>query len=209
MSKVAGMQFIGVVESFFPRPKLSGDDGREAIWLRTMLDLLSPYEDDVLLEAANTIIRTRDPDKDGTMFPKPVECIAACDKAKDLKRVRSTPLLESQDAIRRRAERNQAWSAERVEFATELCESTAIGRRAAKEGWVLQLHDFCRENMRLPTTDAEVDVLVRSSANFRNLVARLTEDTDTLAQKFGIWGQSYLRKEEALADDVLSKEVGG
>lgn len=204
MSKVAGMQFIGIVESFFPRPKLSGDDGREAIWLRTMLDLLSPYDDDVLLEAANTIVRTRDPAKDGTMFPKPVECLAACDKAKDLKSVRATPLLETQEAVRKRAERNASWTAERIQLADELCAGTALGKRAAREGWVLHLHDFCRENMRLPDAE-QIDQLIRHAVNFQDFVAKLTMDSDGLVKSFGNWGQSYLRTGEKIADRVLNK----
>lgn len=80
MSEDAIMKFILLVEVHFPRPKFNGDERREAVWMRSMREILSEFEPDVLAKASETIIRTRDPQRDGSMFPKPVECIDACRK---------------------------------------------------------------------------------------------------------------------------------
>lgn len=79
MSEDAIMKFILLVEVHFPRPKFNGDEKREALWMRSMREILSEYEPEVLAKAAENIVRTRDPrDNGGSMFPKPSECIAAC-----------------------------------------------------------------------------------------------------------------------------------
>ena len=72
-------KFIMLVGAHFPRQKFAGEEEREALWLRSMGEILGVYADDVLMEAAGVIIRTRDPKEDSSMFPKPVECIRACE----------------------------------------------------------------------------------------------------------------------------------
>lgn len=75
------MRFIMLVEVHFPRPKFSGDERREAVWMRSMREILSEFEDDVLAEAASSILRNRNPKHgDSTVFPKPAECIEACQR---------------------------------------------------------------------------------------------------------------------------------
>jgi hypothetical protein len=72
-------KFIMLVGAHFPRQKFVGEEEREALWLRSMGEILGGYADDVLMEAAANIVKTRDPKEDGSMFPKPVECIRACE----------------------------------------------------------------------------------------------------------------------------------
>lgn len=93
MTDEAIMKFIMLVEVHFPRPKFSGDERREALWMRSMSEILSDYEPRVLALASETIIRTRDPEKDSTMFPKPSECIRACGAAKRLLDARDMPMI--------------------------------------------------------------------------------------------------------------------
>ena len=93
MNDDAIMKFIMLVEVHFPRPKFSGDERREALWMRSMSEILADYDARALALAAETIIRTRDPGKDSTMFPKPSECIRACDAAKRLIAARDMPLI--------------------------------------------------------------------------------------------------------------------
>ena len=47
------------------------------------------------------------------------------------------------------------WSAERIEEADGLIQSD-LGRQAAQEGWIIALHDYCRENRELPGIDRAV-----------------------------------------------------
>jgi hypothetical protein len=44
------------------------------------------------------------------------------------------------------------WSSERIEEADRLIQSD-LGRQAAQEGWIVALHDYCRENRELPGID--------------------------------------------------------
>jgi len=106
-------KFILLIEVHFPRPKFTGDEAKEALWLRSMTEILSDYEPDVLAEAALTIIRTRDPDKANTMFPKPVECIRACDAARNRRRVETLLALSGDDP--RRIEPPRSLSEFRIE----------------------------------------------------------------------------------------------
>lgn len=80
MTDDAIMRFILLIEVHFPRPKFSGDERREALWVRSMREIMSDYDAETLATAAEHIVRTRDPKTDGTMFPKPSECISACNK---------------------------------------------------------------------------------------------------------------------------------
>ena len=86
-------KFILLVEVHFPRQKFSGDEAKEAIWLRDMSELLGQYSYEVLSEAAATIVRTRDPEKNGTMFPKPLECIRTCDQIQRRKMLDNLPMF--------------------------------------------------------------------------------------------------------------------
>lgn len=100
-------KFILLVEVHFPRQKFSGDEGKEALWLRSMSEILSDYDEATLGEAANTIIRTRDPDgKSGTMFPKPSECIRVCDTIRLRKEFEAMPIFSAENVVRIAAPRN-------------------------------------------------------------------------------------------------------
>jgi len=142
-------KFISLVEIHFPAPKFNGDESQEELWTDSIAQILGPYDDDVVLDAAATIVRTRRPKTDGTMFPKPSECIEACDNAKARKQLAQTPLLETASKIKERQERDPhaAWRRDRVALAVDLCR-TELGQRAGREGWILQLYDFCRDYAR-------------------------------------------------------------
>lgn len=86
-------KFILLVEVHFPRQKFSGDEAKEALWLRSMSEILGQYEPEVLSEAAATIVRTRDPQKEGTMFPKPQECIKVCEAILRRKAYENMPMF--------------------------------------------------------------------------------------------------------------------
>jgi hypothetical protein len=92
MTDDAIMKFILLVEVHFPRPKFQGDEKREAVWVRSMSEILGAYSPDVLSEAAAMIVRSRDPKQDGTMFPKPCECIAACERIMRLRELQNMAL---------------------------------------------------------------------------------------------------------------------
>ena len=192
------LKFIEIVDKFFPAPRFKGSDTDEAIWVRTLSRLLGGYDEGVLMEAAEEIVRTRDPAKDGTMFPKPAEITRACEAVAEARRLREVPLLETETAIRRREREMLAWSKDRLALAEDLCRGE-LGRRAVREGWIGALFSFCRVNGRLPTTRAEIDEVI---GNHRNFVAAL----DHLEQMDGAIAKSLL----ALGNSVLARgrEIG-
>ena len=179
--KEAVKKFVVLVGAHFPRQKFTGDEAREAVWLRSMGEMLGVYDDDVLMEAAETIIRTRDPEKDNTMFPKPVECIRACDAAKEKLRIRATPLLETREKVSQRIESLQLWSDDRVSLAKSLVSASPDRERAQREGWIEHLFHFCRENGRLPRRE-EVGEIIASHGKLIRLLDELRGRTDAVSK---------------------------
>jgi hypothetical protein len=55
------------------------------------------------------------------------------------------------------------WEIDRIRLADSLMAS-APGKRAADEGWIIALHDFCRERSRLPNADEEMRIKSASLA---------------------------------------------
>lgn len=172
-SRESALKFIELVEIHFPAPKFNGDEDRDELWTNSIAGILAPYDDSVVLEAAATIVKTRDPaEKGGSMFPKPFEIIKVLDEIKERQRVRAMPLIESAEAKTRR-ERFEAevrsWTPDRQKLATDLC-LTPLGQRAAREGWVVALWNYARHNMRLPEEQKDIDELRRQGLDTRKAV---------------------------------------
>lgn len=155
MSAEGVLRFVAVVELHFPRPKFNDDERMEAAWLASMQRSLGGYDDDVLSEAAQRILRDRSPKKDGRFFPVPSECEDACKEALKLKRARETPLLASPQNVPYEA---------RANLAADIMKSP-LGVRAHKEGWDVPMFHFCVDHMRAPS-GKEIDECKRHSDEF-------------------------------------------
>lgn len=191
-------KFIMTVSAFFPRQKFAGEEAKEALWLRTMGEMLGGYSDAVLARAAEEIIRTRDP-RDGTMFPKPAECIAACDAAKKVLAHIATPLLP-------KTEKADDWSDDRLALAFDLVNGE-MGRRAAREGWVDGLYHFARKNMRLPQP-VEIGTLIAGARETERIIAELDAGPASMLTTAIIrFGKSVLARRSELKDAVLDGVV--
>ena len=135
-------KLISTIELHFPMSKFADETNEEA-WTASMVRFLSPYSPDVLGRAAEHIIKTRDPKRDGKWFPVPSEIIAACDLMRRAIQIEQTPLLTH-------GQRDQNLDAGwRVDLANDLVK-TPLGREAAKKGWIGALWAFCRRAARLP-----------------------------------------------------------
>ncbi len=155
MSAEAVLRFVAVVELHFPRPKFNDDEQMEAAWLASMTRTLGNYPDDVLSEAAQRILRDRNPKKDGRFFPVPSECEDACKAALRLKRAQETPLLGFGPEM--------SYS-ERCNLARDLMKAP-LGDKAKKEGWSQALWDFCVQHRKLPSGH-EIDACKAADAKF-------------------------------------------
>lgn len=130
-------QFITELAVHFGR-KHETPEAEEA-WLKSMFACLRGYNADTLKRAASRILNTRTE----RSFPLPAECKKVCDD------------IASQDAIVNGSKlipdkMPPPYSDWRWKLADELI-MCPLGREAANGGWILSLHDFARENMRLPT----------------------------------------------------------
>jgi len=113
----------------------------EQEWMGSMVRNLRTYSAPVLESAAQKIIDTRTDRR----FPLPSECKKVCDEiaARDHQEQQASRLSPD-------AKLPPQFSQWRVRLADDLI-NCSLGRQAAQEGWILALHDFARENGKLPT----------------------------------------------------------
>lgn len=153
------IKFIETVLQHFPPYRW--DEAQEKAWAATMVQELSGFSDAVLNRAIGELVRTRK----NRQIPLVSECLTACAEARRwLDAETSHKLLPTtQDAGFRYPE----WAYSRIALADDLVcgrkGSPHIGQEAARENfWILQLHDFCRQEQRLPN-DKEIANLKRKA----------------------------------------------
>jgi hypothetical protein len=135
----------------------------EQEWMGSMVRNLRGYSASCLEAAAQKLIDTRTDRR----FPLPAECKKVCDE------------FASREHQERQAQSLQVdrpppvYSDSRIRLADDLIQ-TPMGREAAREGWIGSLHDFARENARLPTGSeiARVKAGARSFDEGAEIVAR-------------------------------------
>ena len=116
---------------------------------------LARFSAEALELAAEQMLATREK----RTFPLPAECLAMCRDAQDEISLRDEGSLARRPA----SDRYPEWSPERVAAADRMM-SSEIGRLAASEGWIIHLHDWCRENSRLPTGSEQKKVQAKGLA---------------------------------------------
>lgn len=131
-------------------PPRHENEAAEAEWAAGVASALTHYETDILPQIAQEILDTRIDRK----FPLPAEIRKVSLEVYD--RVRSSQLLPEAPKGR-----DAEWTAERLALADSLCR-TELGRRAAREDWILGMWDFCRKNSRMPDA-REVERIITES----------------------------------------------
>lgn len=189
-------KFIAVVGLHFPRPKFADDETMETAWMASMRRALEGYDDAVLAAAAERIICTRKPKRDGRFFPVPSECTEACEYVCKLKEALATPLLAAPPSNR------YEW---RYKLADELI-LTPLGKQAGDEGWLLALHDFIRAHGRLPTQPWEITKCKASANGFDEAYETVLRGEGGVANAaLERLGASMLARREAYREKVLGK----
>jgi hypothetical protein len=171
-------------------------DEAEDQWLDSMERNLRVYTPSVLERACKRIVDTR---KD-RYFPLPAECRAACEDIVKIEEAEKAPLLrEPQHKFAGHAD----WQYRR---ADELIMIGPLGKQAAREGWILSLHDFIRENGRLPTSDLEVRKCKDAARGFDEAYERLLRNGGVLSPNLIALGDAMLKRRESLRARVMGRE---
>lgn len=168
----------------FGQPDHSDDPKKFVSELARLTQGFHPPELD---KAADMLIRSHQPTA-RKPWPTPAEIIMACEDARDL-----VSPTKPEDKFEKQ---HRHWTKEARAKAYDLVR-TDLGRRAADEGWVLSLWDFCRRERRLPTT-AEATVCRRHAAEFNEAYASLR--ANALDAKLRDLGDSMLMRRDALAE---------
>jgi hypothetical protein len=156
MSADAVKKFLVAIDLVFPAPQFDGDKTRQAAWQQLMATTLGGTDDHVLSETAATILRTRNPKKDGRFFPTPQECLEAVQEvAARLERER-TPLLAAPKEL----------SYETRNSIARTLMQAPMGRQAVKEGWGEAMFHFIVEHQRMPDA-SEAFECKRASREFK------------------------------------------
>ena len=134
---IAVSQFITELAVHFGR-KHDTPEAEDA-WLKSMVESLRGYSQNTLRAAAKRIINSRTE----RSFPLPAECKKTCDD------IAAQEQREQQGSQLQVDKLPPAFSDWRIKLADDLI-MCPMGREAAKEGWILALHDFARENGKLP-----------------------------------------------------------
>lgn len=169
-----------------------GTDDADLVF-RVYEEQLKGYPDAVLDGAFKYVAGTHMPSKRNP-WPSPAFCKKACEKALHEKQIREPPAPEKP--------RYPEWSNEAFRFADDLvmCD---IGKRAAREGWVLGLHDFCRNHRRLPHENETHEI--KRNSQFIDRVSAGAEDGGYMKHAIAKLATSMLAKREKMAKRVLGE----
>ena len=202
--------FIATIGSVFPKPKFN-DELQEKVWHTAMIGTLTQFEDDIVKSACNEILTTRGLKPGEKWFPLPAEVNAVCIRCADRKRAAEPRMA----AIGVDTSPDLAGTPERLRLADELVRGE-LGQRAAREGWILALREFCARHARLPR-EAEIHPLQRIAADFRRsmdevdrLLQRAEDRRDTTMLAVGgalrRLGNTFAARSEELKDKALGKK---
>lgn len=140
MGDVIGV-FADPMRLIFGDPEVPKGTTVDAFY-EALLHDLTTYSNECLKLASDNIRTNRK----WRSFPTIAECVEACKEANDqllAKHIRNAPPPEVYPE----------WTKTRIEAANRMiCGSVArtMAMHAAEHGWILRLHDFCREKNRLP-----------------------------------------------------------
>jgi hypothetical protein len=137
-------------------------EAAEEAWLADYEDALKVFQPAILQEAAKRIMRRRN----YTNFPMIAECVQACNEVIE-ERSKSVP-------SRSYSPQYPDWSDQRVAEANRMLDS-AVGRKAASEGWIIGLWDFCRQKGR-PPQHHEVPKIIASSREAWAAMKQIDQD---------------------------------
>lgn len=199
--------FIATIGSVFPKPKFN-DELQEKVWHTAMIGTLMHYDDEIVKAACNEILTTRGLKPGEKWFPLPAEVNQVCVKVAERKRLEQPRMAIGVDSSP-----ELAGTPDRLKLADELIQGE-LGQRAAVEGWILPLREFCSRHARLPR-EAEIYPLQRVAREFERSMDALDRMIDGADRK-GIevvkvagalrnLGRTFANRTETLRGKALGK----
>jgi len=183
-------KFLTIVGSVWGKRHDSEEASLE--WFKSWIFALDKYEPWVLDAAARRIVDERKDD----YFPKPAEVHQVCRTILVEDKQQKPTLSVTADQI-----------PNPYKLASELIQCE-LGRRAAREGWVLTLRDFVARNGRLPQGDIEIKKLIKIRDQFQqNLIDCIDGNGGLLGGPLAKLGRSMAKKEYDLAQRVLGADA--
>jgi hypothetical protein len=168
----------------------------EDMWLASMRRNLQGYSADVIRRGCRRIIDFRKE----RFFPLPSECRKACEEVIQLEKASSTPKFVpgTPDPKSLQSKYDQAYA-----HADWLIMQGPMGKQAANEGWILTLHDFIRENGRLPK-DYEITKCKATAKGFDEDYAKcLRGEAGYMSRSLAGLAETMLKRRYKLTDMVL------
>lgn len=151
--------FIQRMIVLYGPPETMDDDA----FLKEYTDILRPFDGEMLKAAGDHIRATHK----RARWPNPAEVIEALDLAQQ----KRNEVNDRRIAAERAEHDGGSWSRHRMAVASKAMRSP-LGIRAADEGWITQLWDFYRENLRYPS-GYEIQRLIDGNAEFEHTVDSL------------------------------------
>lgn len=169
--------FIDRMLSIFHAPVTENERG----FVEEMRKALAGWDKPTLDQAADRLAKT------SKFFPKPAEVIEVCEA---IAAERVVPEVN--------AASNGPWSSAAYTEANRLINSP-MGREAAKEGWIGQLHDYCREHRKLPNASRVADLKREARLFDEAYSACCAGKGGTLNDALKKLGESFLTNRDRLA----------
>lgn len=169
--------FIDRMLSIFHAPVTENESG----FVEEMRKALKGWDLVTIDEAADRIAKT------AKFFPRPAEVIEVCEA---IAAARVVPDSRPQHGD---------WTGDALRTASGLIRSD-MGREAAKDGWITQLHDFCRQKRRLPK-GFEIAKLKTEAKLFDDAYSTCCADKGgTLNGALKKLGETFLQRRNELSD---------
>jgi hypothetical protein len=186
-------KFIEPILAVIPTPKTESIEGFVAAYAR----ILSDFDDDVLVLASETLLRTM---KHKSM-PLPGECLDACWEAAETIRLRKLRAIQP----KRKIPEQFMWTKEMAENADKLFAS-AWGRKAVADGVEIALWDFMVKHQRWPNENEYEKVRAESKARQAETTGfvRIQKENGGLAASAKSW-LGDISKQSARLRDIANQ----
>jgi hypothetical protein len=200
VSEAAVAKFIGAIAIHMPRHRAEteAEKATEKLWFKDMVAMFKNYSDSVLERAATRIVRSESKDR---RFPLPAACMKACEEIIKLDRAEATPRLD--DKSRAPAQMQSEYD-RKYANADWLITQSPMGKQAAREGWILSLHDYIRQHDRLPVEKHEIEWCKDSARGFDKAYEEVLNGRGgVLCKSLEGLGDTMLKRRYKLTDMVL------